>query len=169
MPPTPTMTNDTGSAVTGSSRLILTQFGVLVQQGHVVVVFRPDGDAVARAEDEPPAGLGAGHGPPDVRPDVFGRPAEEVLDGDPAPERDPVAVVPLQAADVHAGRRLDGLVGVEADLDEEIQQQVDVAAAVLEDLLAVPVLDVPGPLLVGLEEEVPEHGRPDERPGLVAV
>src|SRR5512140_3482053 len=111
MPPTPTRTNDTGSAITTTSGLILTQFGVLVQQGHIVVVFRADGDAVARAEDEPSARLGAGHGPPDVGPDVLGRSADEVLDGDAAPERDPVAVIPLQAADVHARRRLDGLVG----------------------------------------------------------
>src|SRR5512137_3165027 len=98
MPPTPTITSDTGSDITASSRLILTQFGVLVQEGQIVVVLRAHRDAVARAEDEAAARLGAGHGPPDVAPDVLRSAADQVLDGDAAPERDPIAVIPFQAA-----------------------------------------------------------------------
>src|SRR4030042_6135687 len=102
MPPTPTRTKDTGVGIIFSFGLILTQFRILVQHGHEIVVLRSHGDAVARAENEPAARLGAGHGPPDVGPDLFGRPPDQVLDGDAAPERDPVAVVLLEPADVHA-------------------------------------------------------------------
>src|SRR4030042_2133861 len=131
MPPTPTSTNDTGSGMIRSSASILAQFPVLVQHGEGVGVSAAHGDAVARAEDEAAARLGAFHGPADVGADVLRRPADEVLDGDAAPERDPVAVILLQAADVHSRRRLDGLVGGAAELDEENEHNVYVAAPVL--------------------------------------
>src|SRR4030042_1716975 len=115
MPPTPTSTNDTGSGMIRSSASILAQFPVFVQHGHVVVVARAHGDAVARAEDEAAARLGAFHGPADVGADVLRRPADEVLDGDAAPERDPVAVILLQAAGVPSARRLGGLGGGRGD------------------------------------------------------
>src|SRR5512135_3819665 len=129
MPPMPARTMDTGALA------IAAQFPVLIHHRHVIVVPGADGDAVARAEDEPSARLGAGHGPAHVGPDVAGGPADEVLDGDASPQRDPVAVLRLERADVHSGGRLNGLVSVVPDLDEHLNQGIDIAAAVLEDLL----------------------------------
>ena len=54
-------------------------------------------------------------------------------------KRDAVAVLPPQLDDVQPGLGLERIVGVDADLDEVVEDPPDVAAAVVDDRQAVGV------------------------------